>query len=162
MILIPDTNKNASHLQLNRIQASLHAHQRTPSISTNNEVGRCRISDHWRCLLRTLVLAGYMNTIRDYRCKPVALLLAVLLLRAAIPVGFMPAALGSGMLVVFCPDGVSTEFMQFLSGEGGGNHRTVMAPKSPKANGGTGSHAKAHLHHADRGHPAQQPDAQGQ
>lgn len=122
MILIPDTNKNASHLQLNRIQASLPAPQRTPSISTNNEVGRCRISDYWRCLLRTLVLAGYMNTIRDYRCKPVALLLAVLLLRAAIPVGFMPAALGSGMLVVFCPDGVSTEFMQFLSGEGGGNH----------------------------------------
>jgi len=63
-----------------------------------------------------------MDKIRNKRLKPVALLLAVLLLRAAIPVGFMPAAVGSGMLVVFCPDGVSTEFMQFLSGDAGGNH----------------------------------------
>ncbi|MGI9203561.1 MAG: hypothetical protein ACR2Q3_06105 [Woeseiaceae bacterium] len=63
-----------------------------------------------------------MDTIRDNRLKPVVLLLAMLLLRAAIPVGFMPAAIGSGTLVVFCPDGVSAEFMQFLAGDTGGNH----------------------------------------
>jgi len=63
-----------------------------------------------------------MDTIRNKRLAPVVLLLAMLLLRAAIPVGFMPAAVGSGMLVVFCPDGVSAEFMQFLAGDAGGSH----------------------------------------
>lgn len=63
-----------------------------------------------------------MERIRNKRLKPVFLLLAVLLLRAAIPVGFMPAAAGSGLLVVFCPDGVSAEFMQFLAGDAGADH----------------------------------------
>lgn len=63
-----------------------------------------------------------MEKIRNKRLKPVVVLLAVLLLRAAIPVGFMPAAAGSGLLVVFCPDGVSAEFMQFLAGDTGGGH----------------------------------------
>ncbi len=63
-----------------------------------------------------------MERIRNKRLKPVLLLLAVLLLRAAIPVGFMPAAAGSGLLVVFCPDGVSPEFMQFLADDAGVDH----------------------------------------
>lgn len=63
-----------------------------------------------------------MDSIRNKRMKPVLLLLAVLLLRAAIPVGFMPAAAGSGLFVVFCPDGVSPEFMQFLAGDAGADH----------------------------------------
>jgi len=63
-----------------------------------------------------------MDRIRNNRLNPAVLLLAVLLVRAAIPVGFMPAAAGSGMLVVFCPDGVSPEFMQFLAGDTGPEH----------------------------------------
>ncbi len=50
-----------------------------------------------------------MDRIRNKRLKPALLLLAVLLLRATIPVGFMPAAAGSGLLVVFCPDGACGE-----------------------------------------------------
>lgn len=46
-------------------------------------------------------------------------LFAALLLRAAIPAGFMPAAAGSGLWFEFCPEGVPAEFMQLLSGVAG-------------------------------------------
>jgi hypothetical protein len=50
------------------------------------------------------------------------LLSAALLLRAAIPAGYMPAAAGSGLLFEFCPEGISAEFMQILNGESGHDH----------------------------------------
>ena len=44
------------------------------------------------------------------------LLCAVLLLRAAIPAGFMPAAAGSGLLFDLCPERVPAQLMDLLSG----------------------------------------------
>ncbi|MDZ7768343.1 MAG: hypothetical protein U5K38_04385 [Woeseiaceae bacterium] len=48
---------------------------------------------------------------------------AAILLQAAIPAGYMPAGAGSGLLFEFCPEGVSAEFMQILSGDGGHDHQ---------------------------------------
>ena len=45
--------------------------------------------------------------------------LAVLLLRALTPDGYMPATQGSGLLFELCPDGVPAGFMHSL---GGGHH----------------------------------------
>ena len=44
-------------------------------------------------------------------------LLAALLLRAAIPDGYMPASWGSGLLVKLCPAGLPAGVMQALAGE---------------------------------------------
>lgn len=63
-----------------------------------------------------------MNRFRHHRLKPLLLLSAALLLRAAIPAGYMPAAAGSGLLFEFCPEGISVEFMQILAGETGHDH----------------------------------------
>jgi len=63
-----------------------------------------------------------MNRFRHHRLKPLLLLSAALLLRAAIPAGYMPAAAGSGLLFEFCPEGISVEFMQILSGDSGHDH----------------------------------------
>ena len=46
---------------------------------------------------------------------PVALL-AALLLRAAIPDGYMPASAGSGLLFELCPAGLPSDFVAALSG----------------------------------------------
>ena len=51
------------------------------------------------------------------------MLAAALLLRAAIPAGYMPAVSGSGFLFEFCPEGVPAEFVEFLTG-GTGQHHT--------------------------------------
>lgn len=48
------------------------------------------------------------------------LLLAAFMLRAAIPVGYMPAAPGSGLLFELCPDGMPAWFAQ--SGEHAHHH----------------------------------------
>lgn len=63
-----------------------------------------------------------MNRFRHHRLKPLLLLSAALLLRAAIPAGYMPAAAGSGLLFEFCPEGISVEFMQILAGDSGHDH----------------------------------------
>ncbi len=54
--------------------------------------------------------------------KAALLLSAVLLLRAVIPAGYMPAGAGSGLLFELCPEGVSAEFMQVLTGESAHDH----------------------------------------
>jgi hypothetical protein len=63
-----------------------------------------------------------MNRIRHNRLKPLLLLSAALLLRAAIPAGYMPAAAGSGLLFEFCPEGIPAEFMQVLAGDSAHDH----------------------------------------
>ena len=73
-----------------------------------------------------------MNRITHNRLKPMLLLSAALLLRAAIPAGYMPAAAGSGLLFEFCPEGIPAEFMQILTGESGHEH--------------------GHMDHGDSGH----------
>lgn len=67
-------------------------------------------------------IGGPMNRFRHHRLKPLLLLSAALLLRAAIPAGYMPAAAGSGLLFEFCPEGISVEFMQILAGDGDTGH----------------------------------------
>lgn len=57
-----------------------------------------------------------MNRFRDNRLQPFLLLSVVLLLRAAVPAGFMPAAAGSGLLFELCPEKVPAEFTRFLAG----------------------------------------------
>jgi hypothetical protein len=44
-----------------------------------------------------------------------------LLLRAAIPVGYMPAAVGSGLPFVLCPENIPAEFLYRVTGEQGGH-----------------------------------------
>lgn len=51
-------------------------------------------------------------------------LLAALLLRAAIPDGYMPAAAGSGLLFELCPAGVPAGFMQALTGSDHHHHNS--------------------------------------
>jgi len=63
-----------------------------------------------------------MTRFRQNRLKPLLLLSAALLLRAAIPAGYMPAAAGSELLFEFCPEGISVEFMQILSGDAEHDH----------------------------------------
>lgn len=60
-----------------------------------------------------------MNKFRHQRLKSALPLFAALLLRAAIPAGFMPAAAGSGLLFEFCPEGIPAEFIQLLTGDAG-------------------------------------------
>ena len=43
-------------------------------------------------------------------------------MRAAIPAGYMPAASGSGLLFELCPDGIPTEFIEFLTGGAAQHH----------------------------------------
>jgi hypothetical protein len=49
-------------------------------------------------------------------------LLATLLLRAAVPDGYMPSAAGSGLLFELCPSGVPAAFMAALSGSSEHKH----------------------------------------
>lgn len=53
---------------------------------------------------------------------PVLLLSAALLMRAAVPAGYMPASAGSGLLFELCPENVPAEFMQMLAGERDRHH----------------------------------------
>lgn len=63
-----------------------------------------------------------MQKFAQIRLKPILLVFTALLLRAAIPAGYMPAAAGSGLLFEFCPEGVPAEFMQVLSGDDHHDH----------------------------------------
>ncbi len=60
-----------------------------------------------------------MNENRRLRYTGLLLLGAALLLRAAIPVGYMPSAAGTGLLFEFCPENVPAGFMQMLAGDHG-------------------------------------------
>jgi hypothetical protein len=63
-----------------------------------------------------------MNRIPNRQSMSLLVVAAVLILRAAIPAGYMPAAAGSGLLFEFCPDGVPAGFMQMLAGHGKHDH----------------------------------------
>ena len=67
-----------------------------------------------------------MNRIRHRHLKPMLLLSAALLLRAAIPAGYMSATAGSGLLFEFCPEGIPAEFMQILAGDSGHEHGHML------------------------------------
>jgi hypothetical protein len=66
-----------------------------------------------------------MNSIRHKQLKTVLLLSAVLLLRATIPAGYMPAATGSGWFVDLCPEGLPSGLMEVL-GESSEHHHGHM------------------------------------
>jgi len=70
-----------------------------------------------------------MNRSARYR-QTLWLLLASLLMRAAVPDGYMPSALGSGQLFELCPAGVPAGFMQALSGSGHHHHSNSAASES--------------------------------
>ena len=57
-----------------------------------------------------------MTRIERNRHRVLLLLLATLLMRVAIPVGYMPAAAGSGLLFELCPEGMPASVMQALGG----------------------------------------------
>jgi hypothetical protein len=63
-----------------------------------------------------------MDRFRHNYLKPMLLICAAMLLRAAIPAGYMPAAAGSGLWFEFCPEGVPAEFMQVLAGDSHQDH----------------------------------------
>ena len=67
------------------------------------------------------VLVAWMHKFRTKCLMPVSLLLAVMLLRATIPAGYMPVAAG-GLLFGLCPEGLSTEIAQILLGDAGHDH----------------------------------------
>lgn len=61
--------------------------------------------------------------IRSTDTRRVALLLlATLLLRAAIPDGYMPSRAGSELLFELCPSGVPASLMEALAGGASGRH----------------------------------------
>jgi len=85
--------------------------------------------------------ASKMNRNHHSRLTPLLLLSASLLLRALIPIGYMPAAAGSGLVFEFCPEGIPKAFMQVLAGDSAAGH------------GHTGhSEAADEVHHCPVGH----------
>jgi len=72
-----------------------------------------------------------MKRIANSRRTPLLLLLAALLLRAAIPDGYMPAALGSGLLFEMCPARVPSGLMQALAGSTQHQHHSQSAAATP-------------------------------
>ena len=68
------------------------------------------------------VYLDVVEKIDQKRLTPALLLFAALLLRAVIPAGYMPAAAGSGLWFELCPQGLSAEFAEFLSGDIGHHH----------------------------------------
>ncbi len=70
-----------------------------------------------------------MNGKTHYRLA-VAFVLATLALRAAIPAGFMPAAVGSGLPFEMCPSAVPAEILSAMSGAGHHHHHGGHDAKS--------------------------------
>jgi hypothetical protein len=61
---------------------------------------------------------------RASRYRPALIwVLATLLLRAAIPDGYMPAKAGSGLLFELCPSGVPEGFMMAIANSGKSGHQ---------------------------------------
>lgn len=105
-----------------------------------------------------------MNTARPMhrlaRAGLLRLALLGMLLRIAVPAGYMPAALADGWYLQLCPDGLSAAAMVALFGEGHRHHGvgvgTGHAAATPAApTGGDSGHAHHH-HHA---HPEATADA---
>jgi hypothetical protein len=71
-----------------------------------------------------------MTRIERNRHRVLLLLLATLLMRVAIPVGYMPAAAGSGLLFELCPEGMPASVMQAL----GGHHHHHQAHSDRSSN----------------------------
>jgi hypothetical protein len=67
--------------------------------------------------LKTLMYGGQKRQLRVTLA-----LAAALLLRAAIPAGYMPSSGEDGLWFEFCPDGVPAGFMQLLAGESAPAH----------------------------------------
>lgn len=63
-----------------------------------------------------------MRPTSTYKYLALPVLLVTLLLRAAIPDGYMPAAASSGLFAELCPTGMPFGFMQAISGADGGHH----------------------------------------
>ena len=57
-----------------------------------------------------------MRGFRQSSVRTLLILSAAVFLRAIIPAGYMAAAGGSGLLFEFCPEGVSAEFMEMVTG----------------------------------------------
>ena len=76
-----------------------------------------------------------------------ALLLAAIVLRAAIPVGYMPAALVSGQLFAMCPSAVPADLLAAIAvPKGSGPHETGHHPHhhgDTEGSGSTGQHFDA-------------------
>ena len=78
------------------------------------------------------IYTSLMNRHPKRQLRVVLALGAALLLRAAIPAGYMPAGADSGPPVSqFCPEGVPAEFMQMLAGGHAEHHEDVHAGHSP-------------------------------
>lgn len=61
---------------------------------------------------------------RTLQSRPALIwVLATLLLRAAIPDGYMPAQAGSGLLFELCPSGVPDGFMMAIANSGNSGHQ---------------------------------------
>ena len=72
-----------------------------------------------------------MNTRPNSQTSTLLVLAAAILLRAAIPAGYMPADADSGLLFKFCPEGVPAEFMQMLGGGHAEHHEDLHSGHSP-------------------------------
>jgi hypothetical protein len=83
-----------------------------------------------------------MSRYRENRWTSV-LLLAALLLRAGIPDGYMPSAVGSGQLFELCPAGVPPGFISALSGSG--HHQHHDGSNASQAHYDTGQCPIGHL-----------------
>jgi hypothetical protein len=78
------------------------------------------------CSGRSLLLN--MNSINPQKRTPTyallqVMLVAALLLRVAVPAGFMPASADDGWYLKLCPDGVPTEIMEALFGHDHSHHQ---------------------------------------
>lgn len=60
-----------------------------------------------------------MHRFRHIHVLPALLLIAALLMRAAIPAGYMPATVGSGGLFMLCPEGTTGELLRLLVADSG-------------------------------------------
>ena len=63
-----------------------------------------------------------MRQTSAYKHLALPVLLATLLLRAAIPEGYMPAAVGSGLFAELCPTGMPAGFFQAITGADSNHH----------------------------------------
>lgn len=63
-----------------------------------------------------------MRRAATHKFLALPVVLGTLLLRAAIPDGYMPAAAGSGLFVELCPTGMPVGFYQAVTGADSGHH----------------------------------------
>jgi hypothetical protein len=91
--------------------------------------------------MRTLPVFCYARDImrRLMRLKTATgLLLGAVILRAAIPVGYMPASMGSGFLFEMCPSAVPAELLDAVTGTAQSAHHSA-GPHAQHHSGSAGS-----------------------